>query len=62
MMRLICTTTSIAPYESFHAFKNCKAPPDRYDQDYPWLNDGAGSMLNEGQSAWNHFIKLLFFI
>ena len=28
------------PYESFHTFKNCKAPPDRYDQDYPWLNDG----------------------
>ena len=42
-------------YESFHTFKNCKAAADRYDQDYPWLNDGAGAMENEGQSAWNHF-------
>ena len=42
-------------YESFHTFKNCKAAADRYDQDYPWLNDGEGTMSNEGQTAWTHF-------
>ena len=42
-------------YESFHTPKNCKPAADRYDADYPWLNDGAGEMANEGQTSWAHF-------